>query len=104
MNTYTDEEIKNLLDSLEWGNNNWPYDDYDEAFTYIQVAPQPPGEPADIRQKMLLIEILRLFTDIKAPFHDRHLQQFLLTVPLDDVPLYINTYPELANWRLRIGK
>lgn len=32
------------------------------------------------------------------------LRHFIHTVPLRNVPMYINTFPEAAKWRLEIGK
>lgn len=31
-------------------------------------------------------------------------KKFLFEVPLNKVPLYFNSFPELARWRLKIGK
>jgi hypothetical protein len=39
--------------------------------------------------------------------HDVYLievKKLLFNEPLERVPLYINDFPELARWRLRIGK
>lgn len=34
---------------------------------------------------------------------EQELYRMLFDVPLKQVPLYINTHPEIAQWRLRIG-
>ena len=38
------------------------------------------------------------------PLLDTRIRKFLHETPLEDVPLYINRYPELAKWRLSIAK
>jgi hypothetical protein len=53
------------------------------------------GSCYDFTKRMIISEI-RLITN--------SLITFLRRIPLTKVPLYINSFPELANWRMSIGK
>jgi hypothetical protein len=63
----------------------------------------------------LLCRILRsssfkdpFFSDLKRKVYEHVKVDILISInrkiPLNEIPLYIGDYPEIASWRLRIGK
>jgi hypothetical protein len=59
--------------------------------------------------EIMLDTILRDFIDFNVVGWDRRFELMLLMTffhktPFKEIPLYVNTFPQLATWRLEIGK
>jgi hypothetical protein len=54
-------------------------------------------------QKLFKRDVKRIIKE-RSPVFSQELTKFLHDVPLDDVPLYINDYPNFVKWRLTIAK
>jgi hypothetical protein len=92
---YTEEDLKILIDMLDWvGDRAYPY-----CFAFIKT-PKIDGSTIYLLYESLLSQQINKPNDSK--FTDMSL--FLHKVPIEDVPLYINDYPELARWRLMLAK
>lgn len=107
---YKPGEKDMLLDSIvksygidaEYGS---PHDPGSEAYTFVKIN----GDTCRIAVNLLLKIVFwekdkdfdfykTLSRGFKMLFHAVHV------VPLKKIPLYINSIPDIATWRLRIGK
>jgi hypothetical protein len=106
MNSYTAEElnclIKELIPSDErrstniititFGRNSSMFD---EKLFFATVFLDPVLNPKDFIHSLYNKKDRELLLDIR---------KFIYEVPLHQVPLYINVYDVLVEWRLKIGK
>lgn len=103
MNSYTTVEINILLKSIfnEYGNkkiilyNNGGAVNYDLFLFFVFTDPNlDPFEltPAGISVESSVKDILK------------GVRKLIYEEPLYRVPLYINIYPDIASWRLELGK
>jgi len=91
---YTEEDICSLLDSVRH-IDRIPIVSYLEKQTLVHFA--------------YLYEVAGIF---KFEYDEKNisdlvtsdLRNFLFKVPLEEVPLYCNDFPNFAIWRLSIGK
>lgn len=83
---YTDEETKVLKDILGWKTP--AYEAICSTLTLQSI------------KKMICVE--DLMACVKGD--TAAITWFLHYVPLEDVPLYIQDFPELARWRLMIAR
>ena len=83
---YTKEEIEVLKNIL-----TWHVDPDDFLCTMIKV-----------HEKKLSIHEHEL--EERINHHTQSIWGFLHATPLHDVPLYVNSIPELARWRLMIAR
>lgn len=91
---YTDEEIESFLDSL---------DDHDKFSVTLKLL------SSTVFARIGKEEVKSIFRNEKGHNDEigvfaTDLIGFLFEVPLRDVPLYIQSFPDFAKWRLRIGK
>jgi hypothetical protein len=108
MNSFTDREKDNLYDRIlqRYGEEYvGGIDDIAKGYTKIVIQ----GKPCEIRTHMLLKIIHyehRLAPDLQRYLDsDFELLHKLINIePLNRVPLYLNDIPEVAAWRLEIGK
>lgn len=108
MNIYTDEEKSNLYNRiLQRYQEEYlgGIDDLPKSYTKVVIL----GKPCEIRTHMLLKIINyehRLAPDLQRYLDsDFELLHKLINLePLNRVPLYLNDIPEVAAWRLKIGK
>jgi hypothetical protein len=101
MISYTDVDKDLLMRSIldKHGRHNSEYGEY----TFIELY----GAPLQISLNRLIT-----FTFYNGPLgyfrsFDEHLKKFWFLIhyiPLKRVPLYLNTIPDVANWRLKIGR
>lgn len=101
---YAPGEQDKLIDNIinKNGRHSSEYNDY----TFIELHGR--SQRIDLG---LLVKLV-LFDEARYPQQDfmklaRYLKEFWYLVhciPLRNVPLYINTIPEVAKWRLEIGK
>jgi len=88
MNTYTENEIENLMESIpDTTINDLPFLGETEGLNYLKYE---------------LRIIFKFITDTTSINDD--LKNFIIEEPFKKVPLYINKYPDIVAWRLRIGK
>lgn len=103
MNSYTTDEINILLKSIfnEYGNkkiifyNNGGAVNYD-LFLFF-VFTDPNLDPFELTPTNISVE-----NSVKDILRD--IRKLIYQEPLYRVPLYINIYPDIASWRMRIGK
>lgn len=94
-NRYTCEDIQILVDSLVWWVNGVGVDSgVFEEFANVQIREHT---------RKLYLHTIEDFVDGRLLL-DPALNFFLQGIPLEDVPLYLNDYPEFARWRLMIAK
>jgi len=94
MKHYTTDEYLILIESLQESSVNRGYDT-----PHFNIK----GVLSSVPERLLWEKIFDL-KKVKAAYPKDRLLKFLHGVPLSKVPLYINSYPELAYWRLRINK
>lgn len=104
MNLYLPGDLNKLIDSItdKYGLHSSEYEDY----TYVEMHKRTHRIP------MNLLVNLVLFDETRYPPHDfiklnRYLKEFwylIYAVPIRRVPLFINEIPDVANWRMRIGR
>jgi predicted house-cleaning noncanonical NTP pyrophosphatase (MazG superfamily) len=97
---YTEEEIQDLFNSLNWATE-LRIKDGPIRTAHIQIAAR--GSGAAIWHWCTEKEIRGLLKEIRVS-EPSELEEFLQTTPLEEVPLYLNVYSELAKWRLSIAK
>lgn len=103
MNQYTREELNYLIDSFinfmdpeTAGLNGVPV-------THITIRGISNLISCDLLVKIVLNDrSLHINTGLVNIFKELYL--FIHYVDIDDVPMYMNTMPEVAKWRLQIGK
>ena len=111
MNIYTDKEKSSLYDKIvslfevEHTGSLGAY--YDESLQYAYVVIQ--GEFCKIQTQILLNIVFYdrnktpdLYKMLNSSFSGLH--TLINFGPVTRVPLYIHDIPDVANWRLEIGK
>ena len=104
MNLYLPGDLNKLIDSItdKYGLHSSEYEDY----TYVEMHKRTHRIPMNLLVKLVL------FDEAQYPQHDfsklnRYLKEFwylIYSVPIIRVPLFINDIPDVANWRMRIGR
>jgi hypothetical protein len=103
MNQYTGEETNMLLDSIINYNDPETATLAGESSTFITIYGISNLIPCDLLIKLVHNDpILHFNTRLPRIFRDPY--TFIHCIELDRVPLYIHSIPEVAAWRLRIGK
>lgn len=94
---YTNEELEGLTKELINIRDTAPSNLKGELVSTITID----GKKVDVNVDELTSVILR-HTPIRLNL--LNLYTIIHRVKLDQIPLYINTYPEVASWRLKIRK
>lgn len=100
MKHYTSKEFEDLINYLEDNRSDGSWS------LHVGLSLKLNGFEISITKNDLMNVVFspkakNIFTGslmIKEIFNFIHVK------PLRKIPLYINTYPELASWRMRIGK
>jgi len=103
MNSYTNDDIKDLLSSLSHLgssdniiiNNSGRFVDSHYFKSFVLLDPAYNSMEVYPEYKQLGSEIINILTDIRKLIYEE---------PLYRVPLYINLYIDVVSWRLRIAK
>lgn len=104
MNKFLPGDLDKLIDSItdKYGLHSSEYEDY----TYVEMHKRTHQITMNLLVQLVLTE------EPGYPQQDfnrlnRYLKEFwclIHGIPLKKVPLYLNTIPDVANWRLRIGR
>jgi len=97
---YIEEEIQDLLSSLNWVTEDRIKEGLVRS-ARIQIAAR--GSGSAIWHWCTEREIRGLLREIRVS-EPSELEEFLQSTLLEEVPLYLNVYPEFSKWRLRIAK
>jgi len=93
---YTEEDILVLKKMLKWYVNGDAGTDIANAwFSDITSA-------TDYTIRLYSGKVTKQLNDLNEPHNPWG--KFLYNVPIEDVPLYVNSVPEIAKWRLMINK
>lgn len=111
---YTEKDLDVLVDSLTWRINK--ADPSSKLMEKVEFRAIAPYEKNSLMCTLTVQEmrmstsyfILRSLTvgpmeNINSKTYDE-VWEFLQKTPLENVPLHIHDYPELAKWRLEIGR
>jgi hypothetical protein len=90
---YTEEDILKLKQSLTWYVNEDAGPFIEDATWYAECT---------VHENLVRLYSGTVTNTLKDS--NRPLWGFLYNVSIEDVPLYINSIPELAKWRLMIAK
>ena len=103
-NKYTIEEVNSLLPKLPMFTRQSVFDspfyridtNYGEKGCYIGVVAE------DFINSLLSGDAYYLGE--RDDFALNHMKRFLFEIPIEQVPLHLDVFPEIAKWRLKIGK
>ena len=113
MNRYTPEEVARLKERLPVALDVEEMDIRDKRMKpkyFYSLKDKKSNHNFRFRDtrlhKVLLDGEREMQATMSADSHDylEELYRFLLDVPLEDVPLYLDRYPDIAKWRLEIAR
>jgi len=102
---FTDDEVAALVYSLKWhtpANKNgcsYPTRALSHPHNLTRLN-APDGEICMIK----IIDLLRILRDPFIINDFSHFYHIIHAIPLEQMPLYLQDYPEIATWRLKIAK
>jgi hypothetical protein len=92
--------IKSIID--KYGTHNSEFEEY----TFVEIHGRSQRIPMDRLIQIVLYDETRSAPDFFMTIKGYFKEFFALIhyIPLIRVPLYLSTIPEVASWRLRVGK
>lgn len=104
MNEYTSEELNMLIDSIVGLNESNVRFSLDKNPTVdVIIRGKITALSCDLLIKIVLNNPT-LYFENQYNIFCKEMYAFIYYIPLEEVPLYIQTMPKIAKWRLKIGK